>query len=138
MGLNIYLHFNGSCREAFEFYRSVFGGEFASITSFREGPGDMGIADDELDDVMHVSFPLGGGFLMGSDMPSTFGPPPEQGNNFSISIEPSSREEMDEQFAKISDGGTVTMPVGEMFWGAYFGSCTDKFGINWQFNCSLE
>ncbi len=138
MGLNIYIHFNGNCRDAFEFYRSVFGGEFASITTFREGPGEMGIAGDELDDVMHVSFPLGGGILMGSDMPSTFGPPPEQGNNFSISIEPSSREEMDEQFAKISDGGTVTKPVGEMFWGAYFGSCTDKFGINWQFNCSLE
>ena len=87
---------------------------------------------------MHISFPLGSGFLMGSDVPASFRPPPTVGDNFSISIEPSSIEEADEQFAKLSDGGNVTMPLEKMFWGAYHGSCTDKYGINWQFNYSLQ
>ncbi len=138
MSLNIYLHFDGNCREVFEFYRSVFGGDFASLSTFSEAPEGTEIPEDEMDNVMHVAYPLGSGFLMGSDVPSAFAPPPIQGSNFSISYEPSSREEMDEVFAKLSDGGRVTMPVDEMFWGAYFGSCTDKFGINWQFNLQLS
>ena len=70
---------------------------------------------------------------MGSDTSAHFGPPFKQGNNFSVSYSAKSREETDELFAKISEGGTVIMPLGDMFWGAYFGSCTDKFGVNWQF-----
>lgn len=136
--MNIYLFFNGNCREVFEFYRSVFGGDFAFVTTFREGPGDMDVAEEDLDNVMHISFPLGSGFLMGSDVPASFRPPPTVGDNFSISIEPSSIEEADEQFAQLSDGGNVTMPLEKMFWGAYHGSCTDKYGINWQFNYSLQ
>ena len=136
--MNIYLFFNGNCREVFEFYRSVFGGDFAFVTTFREGPGDMDVAEEDLDNVMHISFPLGSGFLMGSDVPASFRPPPTVGDNFSISIEPTSIEETDEQFARLSDGGNVTMPLEKMFWGAYHGSCTDKFGINWQFNYSLQ
>ncbi len=83
---------------------------------------------------MHVSLPIGSSVLMGSDAPSTFGPA-HMGNNFSISCQTQSREETDELFGKISEGGTVTCPLADMFWGAYFGSCTDQFGINWQFNC---
>lgn len=130
--LNTYLNFDGNCREAFEFYRSVFGGEFAIVQTFRDGPGDMGIQDDELDNIMHVSFPIGGSILMGSDMPTGFGPPIVQGNNFSVSVSPNSREEADRLFGSLSEGGAVTMPLQDMFWGSYFGSCTDKFGINWQ------
>ena len=84
--------------------------------------------------LMHVSFPIGSSVLMGSDTSTQFGPPTVVGNNFSISYTPKSREETDELFAKISEGGTVTMPPADMFWGSYFGTCTDKFGINWQFN----
>ena len=132
--INIYLHFNGNCREAFEFYRSVFGGEFAMLTTFREGPDGMGVPEEEMDNVMHVSYEIGGTTLMGSDVPSTFGMPVEQGNNFSISYQPESREETEALFGKLSAGGTVMMPLQDMFWGAYFGGCRDRFGINWMVN----
>ena len=136
MNLSIYLNFGGDCRDAFEFYRSVFGGEFAIMQSFRDGPGDMGgMPEEELDNVMHVSYPIGDSVLMGSDVPSTFGAPHAPGNNFSVSLSPESREEADSLFAKLSDGGSVGMPMADMFWGSYFGACTDKFGINWQVNC---
>ena len=134
MSLTIYLYFNGNCREVFEFYRSIFGGEFEMISTFREGPEDMPLPEDVLNQVMHVSYPIGSSVLMGSDMPSEFGPTPVQGSNFSISYTSSSREEADELFAKLSHGGTVTMPMEDQFWGAYFGSCIDKFGISWQLN----
>ena len=132
--INIYLHFNRNCREAFDFYRSVFGGDFSILTTFRDGPGDMGVPEDEMDDIMHVSYEIGGTTLMGSDVPSVFGPPVTQGNNVSISYQPQSREETEDVFAKLSDGGSVSMPLQDMFWGSYFGSCTDKFGIHWMVN----
>lgn len=133
--INIYLNFNGNCREAFEFYRSVFGGDFAIFTTFREGPDGMGVSEAEMDNVMHVSYEIGGTMLMGSDVPSNFGMPVDQGNNFSISHQPPTRTETEELFAKLSEGGTVMMPLQDMFWGAYFGGCRDKFGINWMLNC---
>ena len=133
MSLTIYLHFNGNCREVFEHYKSIFGCEFAIFETFRGGP-DMGMPEDELDQVMHVTYPIGSSVLMGSDVPKQFGPPPVQGTNFSISYQPASREAADELFAKLSDGGQVTMPMEDQFWGAYFGSCIDKFGISWQLN----
>ena len=138
MTLSTYINFDGNCREAFEFYRSVFGGEFAVMETFRGGPSDMGLPDDELDNIMHVSFPIGSSVLMGSDMPSTFGPPVKQGNNFSISYGATSREESDDLFGKLAKGGTVSTPMQDMFWGSYFGSCTDKFGINWQINFEVS
>ena len=138
MSLSTYINFDGNCREAFEFYRSVFGGEFAIMETFRGGPSDMGLPEDELDNVMHVSFPIGTSVLMGSDMPSTFGPPVKQGNNFSISYSATSRGESDDLFGKLSKGGTVSMPMQDMFWGSYFGSCTDRFGINWQINFEVS
>ncbi len=132
MSLTIYLHFNGNCREVFEFYRTVFGGEFESISTFREGPDDMGVDEDALDQVMHVAYTIGSSMLMGSDVPPPFSSSKVSGNNFSISYSATSRDEADEVFAALSDDGQVTMPLGEMFWGAYFGSCIDKYGIGWQ------
>ncbi len=129
-----YLHFNGNCREAFEFYRSVFGGEFDILQTFADGPADMGVPEAEASNIMHVSLVMEDATLMGSDMPSSFGPPPVVGTNFSLTYPTTSREQTDELFARISQGGTVTSPLGDMFWGGYYGSCTDKFGINWQFN----
>ena len=136
MTLSTYLNFDGNCQEAFDFYRSVFGGDFAIFQTFRNMPSnDMGVAEDQLDKVMHVSFPIGDSVLMGSDAPSGFGPPHNAGNNFSLSMNTGSREESDSLMAKLSEGGQVTMPLADMFWGAYFGACTDRFGINWQINC---
>ena len=132
MALNTYLTFENNCREVFEFYRSVFGGEFAFISTFREGPEDMGVAEAELDRIMHVSLPIGSSVLMGSDSCSSFGPPPVVGDNFSLSFEAESKEHADEIFAKLSSGGEVKCPMADAFWGAYVGACTDKFGINWQ------
>ena len=137
MPINCYLHFNGNCREAFEFYRSVFGGEFAIISTFADGPAGMGVPEAEANNIMHVSLSVGDSVLMGSDMPSNFGPARVIGDNFALSHSTSSREETDELFGKISEGGTVTMPLQDAFWGAYFGACTDKFGINWMFNYDL-
>ena len=91
MTLSIYLNFNGNCRQAFEFYRSVFGGDFISIATFGEGPPDMGVPAEERDGIMHVSYPIGSSTLMGSDVLSGFGPPRQMGNNFSISYSPQSR-----------------------------------------------
>ena len=138
MSLNVYLHFNGNCREVFEHYRSIFGGDFTFFATFREMPEDMTVPDDEKDNVMHVSMDIGGTTLMGSDVPSIFGPPVTEGNNFSISYLTESREQTDELFAKISEGGEVSMPLQDMFWGDYFGGCTDKFGINWMFGCPSD
>ena len=137
MSLNTYLTFDGNCREAFEFYRSVFGGEFSEFHTFAEAPPDMSVPEAEKDLMMHVSLPVGSSVLMGSDSCSSFGPPPAVGSNFSISIVGQSKEHCDEIFAKLSEGGTVKMPMQETFWGAYFGNWTDKFGINWMVNYEL-
>ena len=139
MNLNAYLHFNDNCREAFEFYRSVFGGEFAIITTFADGPVDMPpLPENEKDRIMHVSLPIGSATLMGSDTCTPFGPPPVAGNNFSISISADTREETDRAFALLAEGGNVAMPPQDMFWGAYFGMCTDKFGVNWMLSCETH
>ena len=137
MPLNVYLTFEDNCREVFDFYRSVFGGEYLIILTFGDGPADMGILESERDRIMHATISIGDSFLMGSDSASSFAPPPTVGDNFSLSYTSSSREETDEFFARLSAGGTVTMPLQETFWGSYFGSCTDKFGINWQLDYEL-
>ena len=92
----------------------------------------MGVAEAELDRIMHVSLPIGSSVLMGSDSCSSFGPPPVVGDNFSLSFEAESKEHADEIFAKLSDGGVVKCPMADAFWGRLFGACTDKYGINWQ------
>ena len=137
MSLNIYLTFDGNCREVFEFYRSVFGGEFLDVQTYGDAPQDMGVPEAEKGRIMHMSLPVGANILMGSDSSSAFGPPATVGNNFAISIEVKGREQCDAYFAKLSEGGTVKMPMQETFWGAYFGNWTDKYGINWMVNYQL-
>ena len=132
MSLNTYLTFDDNCLEVFEFYRSIFGGEFLALMTYRDGPEGMTIPEAELDRIMHVSLPIGSSVLMGSDGCSAFGPPPVVGDNFALSFRADSREHADEIFAKLSDGGSVKWPMDDAFWGDYFGACTDKFGINWQ------
>ncbi len=137
MSLNPYLFFDGNCREVFEFYRAVFGGEFLIVQTFRDGPADLNVPEPEKDRIMHICLPIGSGMLMGSDSTSVFGSHPVQGTNFSISVEGESREHCDGLFAGLSEGGTVKMPMAETFWGSYFGNLTDRFGINWMIDYEL-
>ncbi|MDE0693516.1 MAG: VOC family protein [Gammaproteobacteria bacterium] len=131
MTVSTYLTFDGNCREAFEFYRDVFGGEFEMLSTFGESPEDMGVPEELKDAVMHVSLPIGKSVLMGSDN-TPEGPPLAAGNNFSLSVDAESRDHADQLLARLSAGGTVTMPMDVTFWGAYFGMCSDRFGINWM------
>ena len=137
MSLNPYLYFDGSCREAFELYRSVFGGEFSAFSTYGEGPPDLGVPEAEKHRVMHVSLPIGESVLMGSDSCSAFGAPPVAGSNVSISIAGESREHCNEVCARLADGGTVEMPLQETFWGDWFGTWTDRFGIHWMISYTL-
>ncbi len=132
MKLNTYLYFDGQCAEAFDFYKSVFGGEFAIIQTFGDGPPGMGVPDAEKSRIMHVSLPVGDDVLMGSDTMSTYGEPAKPGNSFAVSVAPDTKEEADRIFPLLADGGGVAMPLANTFWGAYFGMCKDKFGVHWM------
>ena len=134
---SIYLTFNGNCREAFDFYRSVFGGDFDYIYTFDELPEKYERAPEDSNRVMHVSLRIKDDVLMGCDTSSAM-PAVEFGNNFSISVTTATVEETDAFMKKMSANGTVTMPAENTFWGAYFGMCQDQFGINWMFSCAAE
>jgi PhnB protein len=133
--VNIYLTFNGNCEEAFNFYRSVFGGEFPYIGRFKDmPPGDdsMKVPPDQENRIMHVSLPISKEtMLMGSDTGGGWGAGFTQGNNFSISVNTDTKEEADRLFNGLSAGGKVTMPMSKTFWSEHFGMLADKFGINW-------
>ncbi len=137
-----YLTFNGNCEEAFNFYRSVFGGEFLYFGKFDEMVSQPGahIPEKDRNLVMHVSLPIGDSVLMGSDCGEGFAPLFKAGNNFSISIRAESKEEADRVFSALARGGEITLPLNETFWGDYFGMLTDQFGINWMmsFNPRLQ
>ena len=135
--INPYLTFDGNCEEVFEFYKSVFGGEFTYVGRFGEMPSQDGnpIPEGIANKIMHISLPISGEtVLMGSDSSDEFGHATIIGNNISISINADSTEEADKLFNGLSAGGTTTMPMAKTFWGAYFGMFTDKFGINWMVN----
>lgn len=131
MTLNPYLNFDGNAEEAFRFYQSVFGGELF-VQKMDNVPG-MEIPDNEKDRVLHVALPIGQGqFLMASDCLPSQGQVLSVGNNNYISITADSRKEADRLFDSLSAGGEVEMPMEDMFWGDYFGSFKDKFGICWM------
>lgn len=134
---SVYLTFNGNCREAFDFYRSIFGGDFEYFSTFDELPEKYDRSPEDSDRVMHVSLRVKDDILMGSDMSSAM-EPVEFGNNFSISVNTASVEETDLFMEKMSANGAVTMPAENTFWGAYFGMCRDQFGVNWMFSCAAE
>jgi PhnB protein len=129
---NIYLNFDGNAEEAFNFYQSVFGGEFAMVMRFRDTPDGDKMPPDVQDKIMHVGLPLApGSVLMGSDTMEGMGPSFQMGNNFSISLSTQSKEESDRLFAGLSAGGKADMPMQTTFWGSYFGMLTDQFGVQW-------
>lgn len=134
--LNPYLNFDGNTEEAFNFYKSVFGGEFlGGIMRFGDGPGCENMPESAKAKVMHVALPIGkNSVLMGTDWVEGMGPNLIVGNNLSITIFPESREDADRLFNGLSAGGKVGVPLQDMFWGAYWGAFEDKFGINWMVN----
>ena len=131
--INPYLNFLGNTEEAFNFYRSVFGGEFAMLQRFKDVPGSGKAAETDGDKIMHIALPIGkGNVLMATDALESMGHTLNVGNNFSLSISTDSDEEADKIFKALGEGGTIGMPLEKMFWGAYFGMLTDKFGIQWM------
>ncbi|KAF2337441.1 VOC family protein [Flavobacterium ginsenosidimutans] len=131
--INPYLMFNGTCEEAFLFYKSVFGGDFPYIGKYKDAPAEEGevLSEEALNRVMHVSLPIGNTILMGSDSHPRYGDV-GFGDNFSISINTESTDEADRIFNGLSAGGKVEMPMDNTFWGSYFGMFKDKFGVNWM------
>jgi PhnB protein len=136
--LHTYLNFAGNTEEAFNFYRSVFGGEFTSLVRFKEFPMEgVNIPKEDEDKVMHVALPIGeGNVLMATDTLQSLGQQLVQGNNVYISVDPSGKEEADRLFNALSDGGEVEMPIADQAWGDYYGSFKDKFGVMWMVNYS--
>jgi len=132
--LNPYLHFNGNAEEAFNFYKSVFGGEFATVMRFKDVPAEYKSPAHEDNKIMHMALPIAGGsVLMGSDVPDAMGKV-SIGTNFTISISASSKQEADKLFNGLSAGGNVVMPMSDAFWGSYFGMFNDKYGVGWMIN----
>lgn len=139
--INPYLTFNGTCEAAFNFYKSVFGGEFPFVGKFKDMPPspDFPVHEHEKDKIMHISLPISKEtILMGSDSSEAFGKATTMGNNVTISINTGSVEEATRLFNGLSVGGKIHMPLNKTFWGAYFGQFTDRFGIHWMVNCELK
>lgn len=139
--VSIYLNFPRNTEEVFNFYKNVFKSDFTgSIVRFGDIPSsDNGpsIAEKDKNLVMHVELPILNGFiLMGTDAPESMGFDVNMGNNVYINLEPDTRAETKQLFDALSDGGEIKAELQEMFWGAYYGSCTDKYGVQWMFNCT--
>ena len=141
--VSTYLNFADKTEEAFGFYRSVFGGEFTGgIHRFGEVPpeeGAPGLTESDKNLVMHIELPIiGGHVLMGTDAPASMGFHVTPGNAVHLNLEPDTRLEAKRLFDALSAGGMIDMPLQDMFWGAYYGSLTDKFGICWMVNCTAK
>jgi len=131
--INVYLTFDGNCREAMEFYKKCFGGELYMMR-FSEAPADLKLPKKSKDRIIHAKLTAGSAVLMASDtMP---GMEFQHGNNFSVYVDCESEQEIKKLFAAVGKNGKVTMPLQDTFWGAYFGVLIDRFGIGWMF--SLE
>lgn len=136
-----YLNFMGTTEAAFRFYRSVFGTEFhgpiVRMSDAPAGPGMPELSAAERNLVMHIELPITGGhMLMGTDAVESMGHKLTVGTNVSLNLEPDTRAEADRLFAGLSAGGAVEVPMQDMFWGAYFGSFADKYGVRWMINVS--
>lgn len=134
--INPYLNFPGNTEEAFNFYKKVFGGDFlGGVYRFKDTPEADKLSDSDKEKVMHVGLKMGeSNYLMATDALESMGFKVTFGNNFYISIEAESKEEADKLFKGLSDGGKIEMPMADQFWGDYFGSLTDKFGVRWMIN----
>jgi PhnB protein len=131
--LNPYLNFAGKTEAAFNFYRSVFGGEFAMVQRFKDSGHGDDMSPEDREKIMHIALPIGEHvILMGTDTIEAFGQTLKEGDNFSLSISTSSEEEAQKIYEGLAVNGQSTMPLEKTFWGAYFGMLTDQFGIQWM------
>ncbi len=133
---NTYLNFNGNTEEAFNFYKSVLGGDFAQLMRFKEVPGGGGQPESEGEKIMHIALPVGNGnMLMATDVTGNM-PRVTFGTAYSIMVSPETEDEAHQIFDGLSEGGRIQMPLEKMFWGDWFGQLTDKFGVQWMMNYS--
>lgn len=132
--INPYIHFNGNAEEAFTFYKSVFGGEFAMVVRFKDMQmPEHPSAESEAEKIMHIALPIGKhSILMGSDTPEFMGKHNESENRSKLSISAESKEEADHIFNGLSAGGKIEMPIEDSPWGSYFGMFRDKYGLEWM------
>ncbi len=131
--INPHINFNGNAEEAFTFYKSVFGGEFAKIMRFKDlSSPEFPVAENEANKIMHIALPIGKNILMANDVPEFMGRTNENENRSKISISTESREEADKLFNGLSVGGQIEMPIADSPWGSYFGMFRDKYGIEWM------
>ena len=131
--INPHINFNGNAEEAFNFYKSVFGGEFATIVRFKDiSSPEFPVAENDANKIMHIALPIGKNSLMANDVPESMGRVNENENRSKIMISAESREEADKLFNGLSEGGNIEMPIADSPWGSYFGMFRDKFGIEWM------
>ncbi|MBC7476217.1 MAG: VOC family protein [Candidatus Sericytochromatia bacterium] len=131
--ISTYLNFNGNTEEAFNFYKSVFGGEFTFLQRFKDEPANEQASDEDKEKIMHIRLPIGNGHeLMATDSLESMGQMLNFGDNFSIFISTESKEEANILYKKLSGGGKIQMPLHDSFWGDYFGMLKDKFNIQWM------
>ena len=131
--INPYLNYNGNAEEAFNFYKSVFGGEFAKIMRFKDlASAEFPVPEHEANKIMHIALPIGNSVLMANDVPEILGRTNENENRSKIVISAESKEEADKLFNGLSEGGQVEMPISDSPWGSYFGMFRDKYGIEWM------
>jgi PhnB protein len=139
--INPYINFNGNAEEAFNFYKSVFGGDFQTVVHFKdlEGP-DFTVSEEDADKIMRIVLPIGGNTLIANDVPTGLGQVNENENRSKISVTAESREEAEKIFTGLTEGGTIEMELGDSPWGTYFGMFRDKYGIEWtvEFDPGLE
>jgi PhnB protein len=130
--INPYINFNGNAEEAFNFYKSVFGGEFGKIVRFKdlEGP-KFSVPENEANKIMRIVLPIGDNTLIANDVPESMGRVSENENRSKIAISAETKEEADKLFKGLSEGGSVEMPMAESPWGTYFAMFRDKYGIEW-------
>jgi PhnB protein len=131
--INPYINFNGNAEEAFTFYKSVFGGEFAKIMRFKDiSSPEFPITENDANKIMYIALPIGKNILMANDVPESMGQTNENENRSKISISAESKEEADKLFNGLSVGGQIEAPIGDSPWGSYFGMFRDKYGIEWM------
>lgn len=137
--INPHINFNGNAEEAFNFYKSVFGGEFSQLTRFKELQSEhFQVSEKEANKIMHIALPIGKNTLMANDVPEIMGEVSENENRSKISISTESIKEADRLFHGLSKGGTIEMPISNSPWGSYFGMFRDKYGIEWMVDCDLQ
>ena len=131
--INPHINFNGNAEEAFNFYKSVFGGEFVIVMRFKDmASPENPVSENEENKIMHIALPVGKGFLMANDVPESMGRTNENENRSKISISAESKAEADKLFSGLSTGGQIEFPMGDSPWGSYFGCFRDKYGIEWM------